>query len=290
MIRLMGILNVTPDSFSDGGAYLSPSVAVDRALRMIDEGADIIDVGPESTRPGAEPVSANVQIQRAVPVIEGIRRRDRSVTISIDTRLAEVAGSAIQAGANMVNDVSALRDDDGLVDVVASSGVDLVLMHMRGRPAEMQRGGGPVYDDVIDEIVSFLGERVAHAESCGVDRRRIIVDPGIGFGKQAEDNLRILRELRRFTIIGPPVLVGASRKRFIGGVLSIDEPGDRLAGSLACAAMAVMGGASILRVHDVKETAEVTRMCEAVLGTRTNVGSPEETEVNSLQARGDECL
>ncbi len=289
MILLMGILNVTPDSFSDGGAYLSPGVAVDHALRMIDEGADIIDVGPESTRPGAEPVSANVQIQRAVPVIEGIRRHDRSVTISIDTRLAEVAGSAIQAGANMVNDVSALRDDDGLVDVVASSGVDLVLMHMRGRPAEMQCGGGPVYDNVIDEIVSFLGERVAHAESCGVDRDKIIVDPGIGFGKQAEDNLRILRQLRRFTQIGPPVLVGASRKRFIGGVLSIDEPSDRLAGSLACAVMAVMNGASILRVHDVKETAEVARMCEAVLGTRTKVGSPEETKVSILEFRSGEC-
>ena len=264
MIRLMGILNVTPDSFSDGGAYLSPGAAVDRALRMIDEGADVIDVGPESTRPGAEPVSAEVQIERAVPVIEGIREHDRSVTISIDTRLAVVARSAIEAGASMVNDVRALRDDGELAGVVASSGVELVLMHMRGRPAEMQRGGGPVYDDVIDEITSFLAERVAHAESHGVDRGRIIVDPGIGFGKRTEDNLRILRELRRFTELGLPVLVGASRKRFIGGVLSIDEPSDRLAGSLACAAIAVMSGASILRVHDVRETVEVARMCEAV--------------------------
>ena len=282
MIRLMGILNVTPDSFSDGGAYASPEVAVDRALRMIDEGADIIDVGPESTRPGAEPVSAGVQIRRAVPVIEGTCERDHCVTTSIDTRLAEVARAAIDAGANMVNDVSAFRDDGALAGVVASSGVELVLMHMKGTPSDMQRGGGPVYDDVIDEIISFLEERVAHAESCGVDRARIIVDPGIGFGKRVEDNLRILRELRRLTQIGPPVLVGASRKRFIGGVLSIDVPSDRLAGSLACATMAVMNGASILRVHDLKETADVARMCKAVLGTKTEFGdSPEETETDA---------
>jgi dihydropteroate synthase len=263
----MGILNVTPDSFSDGGAYLSSDAAVDRALRMIDEGADIIDVGPESTRPGAAAVSAAAQIERAVPVIKGIRRHDRGVTISIDTRLAGVARAAIDAGADVVNDVSALRDDARMVELVALSGAVVVLMHMKGSPADMQCGGGPVYDDVIDEIVSFLRERVAFAESCGVDRGKIIVDPGIGFGKRVEDNLRILRELRRFREIGPPVLVGASRKRFIGSVLSIDEPRDRLAGSLACAAVAVMNGAWILRVHDVKETVELARTCEAVSGT-----------------------
>ena len=211
------------------------------------------------------------------------------MTISIDTRLAEVARAAIQAGASMVNDVSALRDDGELAGVVASSGVELVLMHMKGTPSDMQRGGGPVYDDVIDEIISFLEERVAHAESSGVARDKIIVDPGLGFGKRTGDNLRILRELRRLTQIGLPVLVGASRKSFIGGAAEIDDPADRLPASLACAAIAVMNGASILRVHDLKETADAARMCEAVLGTKTEFGdSPEGTKRDGLQSRRDE--
>lgn len=266
MVRVMGILNLTPDSFSDGGALDSPEAAVDAGLRMIDAGADIIDVGPESTRPGAEAINSAVQIERAIPVIAGIRRRTERATISIDTRLADVARAAIDAGARMVNDVSALRDDDAMAQVVASSGVEVVLMHMRGTPADMQRGGGPEYEDAVAEIIAFLRERIEFAISRGIDRERIIVDPGIGFGKRIGDNLRILRELRRFTELGLPFLVGASRKRFIGSVLSIDQPRERLAGSLACAAMAVMNGAAILRVHDVKETVEVVRMCGAVLG------------------------
>lgn len=263
---VMGILNVTPDSFSDGGEYLCESAAVERALGMIDEGADILDVGPESTRPGSQPVAAAEQIRRAVPIIGAVRKRNQQVFLSIDTRLSGVAEAAIDAGADLVNDVSALRDDPRMGEVVAERGVAVVLMHRRGTAAEMQTGGGPKYDDVIGEIGTFLGERRDFALRSSISRQRIILDPGIGFGKRVEHNLTILGHLHRFTSLGQPLLIGASRKSFLGAVLGIEEPKARDAASLACAAMAVMNGASIIRTHDVRSTVEVVRLVTAVRG------------------------
>lgn len=265
---VMGVLNVTPDSFSDGGRFFDRERAVARAQEMIAEGADMIDVGPESTRPGADDVPADEQIGRAVGVIRAIREFDPQVVISIDTRLGSVARAALDAGADMINDTSALRDDPALVTVAAESGAAVVLMHRRGTPKVMQAGGGPEYHDVIADIRNFLAARMQFAEQHGVDRSRIILDPGIGFGKRVNDNLMILRELPQFADLGRPLLVGASRKRFLGALLGLDRPEERLAGSLACAALATMSGAAILRVHDVRATVEVIRTCVAIRNAR----------------------
>ena len=262
----MGILNVTPDSFSDGGDHFSHDAAVGHALNMIAEGADIIDIGGESTRPGAEPTPAEEQIRRAIPVIRAIRMRNSDVAISIDTRAAAVARAAVDAGADIINDVSALRDDPDMADVVAASGAAVVLMHRRGTSRDMQNGGGSHYDDVIAEITAFLQQRRDFAAGRGIDRSRIILDPGLGFGKRVEHNLTILRHLDRFVALEQPVLVGASRKRFLGSVLGVDEPKQRLAGSLACAVIAALAGAAILRVHDVRATVNAVRLCSAVHG------------------------
>ncbi len=261
---VMGVLNVTPDSFSDGGEFLGTGAAVGRAREMIEEGADLIDVGPESTRPGAVEIDAAVQIERAIPVIRAIRNADDAIPVSIDTRLAAVAKEALAVGADMINDVSALRDDPAMVDVVGRSGAWVCLMHRRGTASSMQRDGGPQYADVIAEILHFLRHRVDRAVDDGVDRSRIVIDPGIGFGKRVEQNLLILQSLDRFAALGPPLLVGASRKRFIGAVLGIEDPKDREPASLACAAIATLAGASIIRTHNVRETIEVVRMCAAV--------------------------
>jgi len=263
---VMGILNVTPDSFSDGGDHFSHDAAVGHALNMIAEGADIIDIGGESTRPGAEPTPAEEQIRRAIPVIRAIRTRNSDIAISIDTRAAAVARAAVDAGADIINDVSALRDDPDMADVVAASGAAIVLMHRRGTSRDMQNGGGSHYDDVIAEITAFLQQRRDFAAGRGIDRSRIILDPGLGFGKRVEHNLTILRHLDRFVALEQPVLVGASRKRFLGSVLGVDEPKQRLAGSLACAVIAALAGAAILRVHDVLDTVEAVRLCSAVHG------------------------
>ncbi len=261
---VMGVLNVTPDSFSDAGQYLDPTNAAIGAGEMIADGAAVIDVGPESTRPGAKPVAAVEQIERAIPVIKAIRAAHQAVAVSIDTRLAPVAAAAIEAGADMVNDSSALRDDPDMVSVVARSGVPVVLMHRRGLPSDMQAGGGPHYDRVVQEICTFLRERAAFAEDHGIDRSRIILDPGLGFGKRVEHNLMILRELPCFVALGYPLLIGASRKRFIGAVLDIDQPQQRQAGSLACTVIAALAGAAIVRTHDVRPTVEAIRLCAAV--------------------------
>jgi len=291
---LMGILNVTPDSFSDGGKYVKLGDAVAHAQTMVSEGADIIDVGPESTRPGARGVSADEQIGRAVPIIRAIRAADSGIPISIDTCLAPVAKAALDAGADIINDISALRDDPSMVDLAATASVPIVLMHRKGTPATMQDRGGPDYDDVVDEICVFLRERVRFASDHGVDPARIIIDPGVGFGKRVEHNLLILRHLPRFVALGHPVLLGASRKSFIGCVLGGladadgptplpgtrgksatsapssqprhhgQDPGEREAASLACAALAVMAGVSIIRTHDVRAAADVVRLCTAV--------------------------
>ncbi len=268
---VMGILNVTPDSFSDPGRYIHIDEAVEQAISMFDSGADIIDVGPESTRPGSNEVPADQQIERAIPIIRGIKRANPAIPVSIDTRLASVAKAAIREGACMVNDVSALRDDPAMSGVIAESGVSVVLMHRRGTSETMQRDGGPRYDDVIGEIASFFKQQIQLATSCGISTAKIILDPGIGFGKRVEHNLMILRESARFAAQECPILIGASRKSFIGKSLAkinpagAEDPLARISGSLACAVVATLNGASILRVHDVAETVQAVKMCMAVL-------------------------
>lgn len=258
-VKVMGVLNVTPDSFSDGGDYLDKGKAVRRALEMVEEGADIIDVGGESTRPHAEDVPIEVERRRAVPVIEELAS-SLLVPISVDTRHPEVAEAALEAGAEIVNDVSGLRDP-GMVDVVAKHRSGAVLMHMLGEPKSMQ--DQPSYEDVVGDISLFLAERLRAAEKVGVDSRSVILDPGIGFGKTVDHNLQIVVRLREFRCLGRPLLVGASRKSFIGKVLG-QEAKHRKEGSLAVASMAMMNGASIVRAHDVKETKMVARMVDAV--------------------------
>lgn len=257
--HVMGILNVTPDSFSDGGKYFKPERAVDRALEMIDEGADFIDVGGESTRPGAEPVPLAVELNRVLPVISTLAGKT-DVPISIDTYKSEVAMSALDAGAMMVNDISGLVFDERMASLAVQMGASVVLMHMRGEPRTMQNN--PVYDNLWEEIIGHLRQRVECAKQFGIDQ--IIVDPGIGFGKLPAHNLQILKNLTRLEIIGYPILVGASRKSFIGHVLGL-QSGDRLEGSLAAAVVAVMNGASIVRVHDVKETKRAVTIADAIM-------------------------
>lgn len=261
---VMGIVNVTPDSFSDGGEFFDCDRAVARALQQVEQGAAIIDVGAESTRPGSIGVAAKEQIRRAIPVIDRLRSENSTIPISIDTTSAEVARLAIRAGANVVNDTSGFRDDPNMVEVVAGSGASAILMHRRGTPQDMQAGGGPHYGDVVEEIILFHVEQVEFAVRNGVPRQRIAIDPGIGFGKQGPDNWRIIRSLSRFTELGLPVVLGVSRKRFIGDVLDIAQPRDRRIGSVACATLAASAGASIIRVHDVLETVQAMKILHAV--------------------------
>ncbi|HHY46150.1 MAG TPA: dihydropteroate synthase [Firmicutes bacterium] len=258
---IMGILNVTPDSFSDGGLYLDTDAAVAHARALVADGADIIDVGGESTRPGAQPVPCEEELARVIPVIERIRE-EIPVPISIDTYKAEVARQAIRAGAGIINDISALRMDPDLGRVAAEHDVPVVLMHMQGEPRTMQ--ADPRYKCVVSEVISFLREAEDRAVSCGIRPERIIVDPGIGFGKLLEHNLEILRRLREFTVLGHPILVGTSRKSFIASMVgrSLDERDD---GTLATVALAVAGGADIVRVHDVKRAVRAARIADAIL-------------------------
>lgn len=248
-VYLMGILNATPDSFSDGGFYLDPERALDRALRMEEEGADLIDVGGESTRPGADPVPVEEELKRVLPVLKKIVSRLK-IPVSIDTRKAKVAEAAFAAGAALLNDVSALRDPD-MAAVAGKSGVPVILMHMRGEPKTMQ--ADVHYDDIISEISNTLRERIAFAISRGISREKILIDPGIGFGKRVEDNLEILKRLSEFKKLECPIAFGSSRKSFIRKVLG-DDPQQVLMGSVMTALLAAERGASLLRVHDVKET------------------------------------
>lgn len=259
--RIMGVLNVTPDSFSDGGRFLDPDAAVRRGLEMVEEGADIIDVGGESTRPGSDPVPVDEEWRRVSPVIQGLAGKIQ-VPISIDTRKPDIARRAIRAGASIVNDVTALRDPE-MVPVVASSRVGAVLMHLRGEPKTMQ--DRPRYPDVVQEVREFLEERVRSAASHGIDREAIAVDPGIGFGKDVNHNLTLLRHLDTLTELGRPIVVGVSRKSFLKRLGAGDEADDRLAGSLAAATLAVAYGAHVIRVHDVLETVRAMRVADAVL-------------------------
>lgn len=257
---VMGILNVTPDSFSDGGRFTEVDAAVARGLEMAQQGAAIIDIGPESTRPGAADISADEQIIRAVPVIEALLEKI-DIPISIDTRVPKVALAAIEAGASMINDITALGDDDMAI-LAAGKQVPVVLMHKQGEPQTMQ--ADPYYEDVVAEVAGYLLERAQKAESAGILCEHIILDPGIGFGKTTEHNLLLLNHLDRFCELGCRVLVGASRKRFIGQITGKEIPSDRIFGTAATTAIAVAKGASIIRVHDVAETVDVVKVANAV--------------------------
>ena len=261
--HLMGVLNVTPDSFSDGGLYDTHEAAVRRGLELVGEGADFIDVGGESTRPGSVSVSPDEEIRRVVPVIRSLAA-GTDIPISVDTSKSEVADAALDAGASIVNDISGFSFDPAMARVAASHGASAVLMHIQGTPATMQED--PVYADLMGEIASRLRDAIAIALGAGV--RQVIVDPGIGFGKTAEHNLEILRRLGELAVLGYPVLVGPSRKAFIGAVLGLPV-GERLEGTAGAAAVAVMNGANILRVHDVAPIRKVVRMVDAILGPRT---------------------
>jgi dihydropteroate synthase len=258
---LMGILNVTPDSFSDGGMFVTIDKAVAHGEALCSAGADIIDVGGVSTRPFADPVSVDEEIARVIPVIKRLSQRV-SAPISVDTSRAETAKRAIEACARIVNDIAALRFDPFLGDVVAEADLPVVLMHMQGTPETMQIR--PAYDDVMGEIIDFLSGSIDLAVSKGIPRENIIVDPGIGFGKKVEHNLTIIRELSRLKSLGRPILVGASRKSFIGEITGIKEPARRDTATLAVTALLVANGADIIRVHDVKRSTEVVRMVEGI--------------------------
>jgi dihydropteroate synthase len=258
----MGILNVTPDSFSDGGRYVTVEAALARADELLAEGADLLDIGPESTRPGAMPVPPDEQIRRSAPVIRAIREHHPQCLLSIDTTSAAVAAEALTAGADVINDISALRFDPAMAALAAHEQVPVVLMHMQGTPETMQRE--PRYADVITEVRQFLAERMAFAHAAGIPSARQIIDPGIGFGKTTEHNWALLRGLDRLAQLGVPVLVGASRKGLIRRCVGAD-PESVLAGSLACALAAALCGARILRVHDVAPTVQWLRAAAAAI-------------------------
>jgi len=250
---IMGILNVTPDSFSDGGKFLTFRNAVEHGERMAGEGADIIDIGGESTRPYSKPVSAEEEISRVIPVIKKLRKKI-SVPISIDTYKSKVAEESLKVGANIINDISALRMDSEMGRIAAKYKIPIILMHMKGRPQNMQEK--PCYKNLVSEIISFLQHRVESAKKEGIDENKIIVDPGIGFGKTVKHNLEIIRRLNEFKSLGRPLLIGPSRKSFIGKVLNLDVS-QRLEGTAAAVAVCVWNGANIIRVHDVKEMKRV---------------------------------
>jgi dihydropteroate synthase len=270
--RLMGIVNVTPDSFSDGGLFLNADAAVAHARALADEGADILDVGGESTRPGAEPVSSEEELRRVLPVVEGIAAGDwgpaRPVRpqISIDTSKASVARAALAAGGSLVNDVSAFRADPEMAEVVAGSDAECCLMHMRGEPRTMQED--PRYEDVVDEVKAFLHERLAFAVREGVSERRVLLDPGIGFGKTVAHNLELLRRLDELLTLGRPIAIGTSRKSFLARIAPDASAGARLAGTIATNVLALERGASVFRVHEVAPLREALAVAAATLGGR----------------------
>jgi dihydropteroate synthase len=258
---VMGVLNVTPDSFSDGGRFTHPAVAVERALEMAEEGAALLDVGGESTRPGAAPVSTQAELARVMPVIEALVAAG-APPLSIDTAKPEVMTAAAAAGVELINDVRALRAP-GALEAAARSGCAVCLMHMRGAPATMQQA--PEYADVVGEVHAFLAARLEACQAAGIGKERIVVDPGFGFGKTLEHNLALMKHLDRFTALNVPLLVGVSRKSMLGAITGRPVEG-RLAGGLALAALAVFGGARIIRSHDVAETCDAVAAAAAVLG------------------------
>jgi len=257
---IMGILNVTPDSFSDGGLHYGLEDAVTHALEMAEAGADIIDVGGESTRPGSEPVPLKEELRRVIPVIKAIRE-ESDIPISIDTYKAEVAEEALLAGADMINDISALRFDEEMKDLLAKFQVPVVLMHMQGTPKTMQEN--PTYTDVVAEISAFFKERIATAVEAGISEDNIIIDPGIGFGKRLEHNLEIIRRLAELKSLGRPILLGTSRKSFIGQITKAPVA-ERLEGTIASTIIGIMNGADLVRVHDVRQVKRAVEIADAV--------------------------
>ncbi len=264
--RVMGVLNVTPDSFSDGGRYVETDAAIAHGVELIDAGATIIDVGGESTRPGAEPVGAEEEQRRVVPVVAALTAGGRVAQVSIDTSKASVAAAALDAGATLVNDVTAMRGDPAMVGLVAARGVDCCLMHMLGEPRTMQVD--PQYDDVVSEVKAFLEERMAFAVRAGVAEERILLDPGIGFGKTVEHNLELLRRLDEIVAIGRPVVIGTSRKSFLGKLTGREDPGTRLPGTIATNVLAYERGARVFRVHDVAPVVDALRVTAATVSPR----------------------
>jgi len=266
----MGIVNVTPDSFSDGGEFLDRDAALEHCRALVADGADILDLGGESTRPGAAPVDADEELARVLPVLEGVRDAALETQLSIDTSKAAVAHAAIAAGAGIVNDVSALRADPEMAGVIASSGVECCLMHMLGEPRTMQRD--PRYEDVVDDVKAFLEERLGFAVEAGIREQRVMLDPGIGFGKTTEHNLELLRRLDELVSIGRPLLVGTSRKSFLGTLAAAAQgraeppaPSQRLPGTLATCVLALERGARVFRVHDVAEVSQALAVAAATL-------------------------
>ena len=258
---IMGVLNVTPDSFSDGGQFLDTDKAIEHGLKMAAEGAVIIDIGAESTRPGAEPVTVDEQIRRVVPVIEALCKKIK-VPISIDTNSSEVAKAALEAGAAIINDITALSDER-MGELAAERQVPVILMHIQGTPATMQIE--PKYEDVVRKVLQFLLERAQRAEKFGIMKERIFIDPGIGFGKTLEHNLLLLRNIDKFVTTGYRVLVGTSRKSFIGKITDKNKPADRIFGTAASVALCVDKGVSIVRVHDVAEMVDVVKVANAIV-------------------------
>ncbi|MGC2531106.1 MAG: dihydropteroate synthase [Candidatus Acidiferrum sp.] len=262
---VMGVLNVTPDSFSDGGNHEEPGIAIEHALAMEHDGADLIDVGGESTRPGSEEIPASEELDRILPVLEGLRGRLK-IPISVDTRRSTIAELAIRAGAEIINDVSGLKNDARIAEVAAKNGVPVILMHMRGEPATMQMG--PFARDVVHDVMRGLRESVAKARKAGVAKSQIILDPGIGFGKSHSQNYELLQKLQLLAALGYPLLVGASRKGFLGATLAHDgkpaPPEERIWGTAATVTASILGGAHIVRVHDVAEMAQVVRVADCV--------------------------
>ncbi|MVT13387.1 MAG: dihydropteroate synthase [Euryarchaeota archaeon] len=259
-VRIMGILNVTPDSFSDGGMYMKRERALEHAKKMVEEGADIIDIGAESTRPGSRPIDSKEEISRLSPVIDDIT--SLPVPVSVDTYKPDVAEFALEHGAKIINDIYGLGKE-GMLDVVKRYNAGIIIMHMKGEPSTMQQN--PTYENVTSEIIYFLRERTLYAIGNGIRKENIAIDPGIGFGKRIEHNIKILRELQSFKSLGFPIVVGVSRKGFIGEILGKDV-NERLIGSIASALFAITNGASVIRAHDVKETKEAIRMLEALRG------------------------
>jgi dihydropteroate synthase len=263
--HVMGILNITTDSFSDGGKYFAAEDALRRSEQMITEGADFIDIGGESTRPGSTPLSAEEELRRVIPVIEKLAKSS-SVPISIDTYKAQVANEALNAGATIVNDISALRFDPKMADVIAQKGATVILMHMQGTPSSMQQN--PVYGDIVKEVAMFLSERATFARTSGIGQ--ILLDPGIGFGKTSEHNLELMRGLQQCAQLGCPLVIGTSRKSFIGKVLDLPVE-DRFEGTAATVAVAILRGANIVRVHDIKSMKRIALMTDALKNTSVSL-------------------
>jgi dihydropteroate synthase len=257
----MGVINATPDSFSDGGHYDSPQKAIDVGVRMAEEGADILDIGGESTRPGSDPVSVEEELKRVIPVIRGLATRV-FIPLSVDTMKGEVARVALAEGAEIINDVSSLNYDKAMAETISAFGAGVVLMHMRGMPKVMQQGDLG-YPSLIDDVIDFLRERIKKAQSQGIDSTQIVVDPGIGFGKTSTDNMRLIRRLGEFKALGRPILAGVSRKSFIGQVTG-GTPAERIEGTAAVVTASILNGANIVRVHDVSFMRKVALMTDAI--------------------------